>query len=105
MASYTTGGSVYRMEGAATVWDRTTAPGGKRLRLLQWVDDNGDIVNDSTLVITINGCQLTTKLQSEANVSNYGVVVWQIGPFNPGFPVESLVINTQATGHVHIYAD
>jgi len=93
------------MEGAATVWDRSTSRIPKSLRLVQWVDDNGDIVDDSTLVITINGCQLTTKLQLAANISNYGVVVWQIGPFNPGIPVESFVIDTQATGHVHIYVD
>ncbi|MFX0194549.1 MAG: hypothetical protein ACFFCW_00380 [Candidatus Hodarchaeota archaeon] len=96
-----TGTNPIRMEAAGTVWDGQP----RSVRLVQWVDDNGDIVDDSTAVLTINGCTLTAKLQLEANISNYGVVVWQIGPFNPGLPVSSFVVTTLGTGHLHIWCD
>jgi len=90
-----------RMEAAGTAWTGKN----KMVRLVQWVDDNGDIVNDSTAVLTINGCALTVKLQLEADISNYGVVVWQIGPFSPGIPVSEFVVTTMGTGELHIWAD
>ena len=90
-----------RMEAAGTVWNKEN----RKVRLVQWVDDNGDIVNDSTAVLTINGCALTVKLQLEATISNYGVVVWQLGPFNPGIAIDSFVVTTLGTGHLHIWLD
>lgn len=89
-------------EGTGTLWDSSTST-PKSLRLVQWVDDNGDIIDDSTLVLTINGVALTAKLQLAADISNYGVVVWQIGPFNPGISVTSFIITTMATGHLHVW--
>lgn len=88
-----------RMEAAGTAWSGKT----KRVMLIQWVDNAGDIVDDSTIVLTINGVALTTKLQLEETISNYGVVVWEIGPFNPGVPVDSFVVTTMATGELHIW--
>ena len=88
-----------RMEAAGTAWSGKQ----KRVKLIQWVDNAGDIVDDSTIVLTINGVALTTKLQLEATISNYGVVVWQIGPFNPGVPVDSFVVTTMGTGELHIW--
>ena len=90
-----------RMEAAGTAWTGKT----KRVRLVQWVDNAGDIVDESTAVLTINGCALTTKLQLEANISNYGVVVWQLGPFSPGIAVNSFVVTTLGTGELHIWHD
>ena len=84
---------------AATLWTKTPTS----VRLIQWVDDNGDIVDDSTLVLTINGVTLTTKLQLAANVSNYGVVVWQMGPFSPGIVIDSFVVTTMGTGNLHVW--
>jgi hypothetical protein len=92
-------GNPIRMEAAGTAWSGKT----KRVRLIQWVDNAGDIVDDSTIVLTINGVTLTTKLQLAANISNYGVVVWQIGPFNPGVPVDNFVVTTMGTGELHIW--
>jgi hypothetical protein len=89
-----------RVEAAATAWSGKT----RRVRLVQWVDDNGDIVDDSTAVLTINGCALTVKIQMEANINN-NPVVWQLGPFNPGIPVDSFVATTLGTGHLHIWYD
>ena len=93
--------NIHVVSAAATAWENTI----KYVRLIQWVDDAGDIADDSTLVININNVTLTTKLQLAANISNYGVVVWQIGPFNPGIPVHTLKSVTQGTGIVHIYTD
>lgn len=91
----------YRVEAAATLWTKTP----KYVRLIQWVDDNGDIIDDSTAVLTINGVALTVKLQLAANVSNYGVVVWQMGPFNPGICISDFVVTTLGTGHLHVWLD
>ena len=88
-----------RMEAAGTAWTGKT----KRVRLVQWVDDNGDIVDDSTAVLTINGCALTMKIQLEADIGPG--VVWQIGPFSPGIAVDDFVVTTLATGHLHIWHD
>jgi len=88
-----------RMETAGTAWTGKT----KNVVLVQWVDNAGDIVDDSTIVLTINGCALTTKLQLAATISNYGVVVWQMGPFSPGIPVNSFVVTTMGTGELHIW--
>ncbi len=90
-----------RIEAAGTIWsDKPTT-----VRLIQWVDNAGDIIDDSTIVLTLNGCALTTKLQLAANVSNYGVVVWQIGPFNPGVCISDFVVTTMGTGELHIWID
>jgi len=74
-----------------------------RVRLIQWVDDNGDIVDDSTLVLTINSVTLTAKIQLAANIGP--AVVWQIGTFNPGVVVSEFVVTTMATGHLHVWID
>jgi hypothetical protein len=101
MATDITTGGIMRVEGAATLWTKTP----KRVRLIQWVDDAGDIVDDSTAVLTINGVALTVKLQLEATISSYGVVVWQLGPFNPGYVVSDFVVTTLGTGHLHVWTD
>jgi hypothetical protein len=86
---------------AAVLWSKKPT----RVRLIQWVDDAGDIVDDSTLVLTVNGIALTTKLQLAANISNYGVVVWQMGPFNPGLNIDTLGVTTMATGNLHVWLE
>lgn len=101
MTTDITTGGVMRVEGAATLWTKTP----KAVRLIQWVDDAGDIVDDSTAVLTINGVALTVKLQLEATISNYGVVVWELGPFNPGYIVSDFVVTTLGTGHLHVWID
>jgi len=89
-------------DAAGTLWDDSTGV-GKSLRLVQWIDDNGDIVHDSTLVLTINGITLTAKIQPLNDNLHFGAVAWQIGPFNPGISVTSFVITTMATGHLHVW--
>ncbi len=94
-------GNPMRVEGAATIWDKEP----KSVRLIQWVDDAGDLVHDSTLVLTLDGCALTVKIQPVNDGLGFGAVAWQIGPFNPGIIISSFISTTQATGHVHIWVD
>lgn len=98
-----TGTNPMRMEAAGTVWAGTP----KNVRLIQWVDDAGDIVNASSLVLTLNGCTLTTVIQLEvtANYGTVGAVIWEMGPFNPGISISDFVVTTMATGHLHIWVD
>ena len=90
-----------RMEAAGTVWNKEN----RKVRLVQWVDDNGDLVHDSTAVLTINGCALTVKIQPLNDALGFGAVAWQLGPFNPGIAIDSFVVTTLGTGHLHIWLD
>ena len=91
-------GNVLVLDSTGTIWSNST----KFVRMIQWVDDNGDIVDDSTLVVAINGVSITVKYQMAANVSN--IIVWQLGPFYPGIPVDSLAI-TIAQGNLIVIVD
>ena len=84
---------------AGTAWTGET----RKIVLVQWVDDAGDLVHDSTAVLTINGQLLTVKIQPVADSLGFGAVAWQIGPFSPGIPVNSFVITTLGTGNLHIW--
>jgi hypothetical protein len=84
---------------AAELWSKKPT----RVRLVQWVDDNGDLVHDSTLVLTINGVTLTVKIQPLNDQLGFGAVAWQIGPFNPGINIDSFVVTTMATGNLHVW--
>jgi hypothetical protein len=90
-----------RMEAAGTAWTGKN----KKVRLIQWVDNAGDLVHDSTAVLTINGCALTVKIQPVADSLGFGAVAWQIGPFSPGISVNDFVVTTMATGELHIWHD
>ena len=88
-------------DAAGTLWTTSVPP--KSVRLIQWIDDNGDLVHDSTLVLTINGVALTAKIQPLNDNLAFGAVAWQIGPFNPGISISSFVITTMGTGHLHVW--
>lgn len=85
---------------AATIW--TAA---RFVRLIQLVDDNGDIVHDTTWVITVNGATLTVKIQPVNDQIAFGAVAWQIGPFNPGMKVHTFVVDTAGAGNLHVWLD
>ncbi len=86
---------------ATALWSKTP----KFVRLIQWIDDAGDLVHDSTLVLTINGVALTAKIQPLNDSLGFGAVAWQIGPFSPGVPISDFAVTTMAHGHVHIWLD
>ncbi len=84
---------------ATSLWSK----GIKRVRLIQWIDDAGDIVHDSTLTLTINGVALVVKIQPLNDALGCGAVAWEIGPFSPGIPVSDFTVTTMAHGHLHIW--
>jgi len=87
-------------------WDTTGATSvlSARVRLIQWIDDNGDIVHDSNLIFVCNGVTLEATIQPVNDQLGFGAVAWQIGPFNPGVEM-SLSLTTLSAGHVHIWVD
>jgi len=97
-------GNPIHADAAGTLWDADSSR-PKSVRLVQWVDDNGELVHDSTLVLTINGITLTAKIQVLNDNVHFGAVAWEIGPFNPGIVVTSFVITTMGTGHLHVWVN
>jgi len=85
---------------AATVTDKTI-----NLRLIQWVNDADDIADADNCDITINGTTLSTQLHIGSDVAQHDVVLWQIGPFNPGIHVTGLVVTTLDHGAIHVWYD
>lgn len=77
----------------------------RSLRLIQWVDDDANIVSGSTLGITINGVTLTftTLMETTANYGQVPLVAWQAGPFSPGINVNHLVVDDMDEGNIHIW--
>ena len=73
------------------------------VREIQWVDDDGDIVHDSTLTLVVNGETLTFKIQPVNDQLGFGAVAWRAGPFNPGIMISDLTISAMAQGHLHIW--
>jgi len=94
-------GNIWLCDAAESLWTKTPT----KVRLIQWVDDNGDIIHDSTLVLTLNGVALTMKVQPVNDELGFGAVVWEAGPFNPGVEIHSFVITTMGTGRLHVWID
>jgi len=93
-------GNIRVLDTVGIIWANST----KFVREIQWVDDNGDIVDDSTLVLELNGVSITVKYQMAANV-NPTPVLYQLGPFNPSIPIDSLGLTTMATGNLIVILD
>lgn len=74
------------------------------LRLIQWVDDAKDIANDSNCDLAINGTTIHAQIQMTAD-ETHGVVVWQIGPFNPGITVRGIEVVTLDHGAIQVWYD
>lgn len=74
---------------AATIWTNTN----RKIRMIQWVDDNNDIADGDDLVITINGVTLTFKIQITDNTAN-NLSFWTLGPFNPGMVTHQFGVTT-----------
>ena len=90
--------------------DSTTAgswSGMKSVRLIQWVDLNEDIADGDELVMTINGTTVQCEIQIDADDVSLGggAVAWNIGPFNPGIPVQDFAVTTLDGGVVYVWID
>ena len=88
----------------AAVWvAKFSAP--VRIRQIQWIDDNGDLVHDSTLTLTINDVSFSVKIQPLNDQLAFGGVAYQAGPFNPGVPVSVFAVGAMATGNLLVWLD
>jgi hypothetical protein len=105
MADATNSG-VHRYEGAGVKWSGGSP---RSVRLIQWVQDAGDINHtNADLVIVVNGTALTFKFNphdTAATQDDGNVVIYQAGPFNPGYMVNNFEITTIDAGHVHVWVD
>ena len=82
--------------------DTLTLTGQAKLRLIQWIDDASDVIANDDVVLTIDGIAITAK---PGLISVAGVVAWEIGPFNPGIPIESFVVTTCDHGKIVAWFD
>ena len=66
------------------------------------MDDNQDIADGSSLVLTLNGVTLT--LTTQVNGADFSSVVrWRAGPFHPPVKIEDITISTLSHGAVHVW--
>lgn len=102
MANQTTGNPMV-LDTAGTIW----AGPNKSVRLIQWINDAGDIVaatNDC--VFTVNTSTITLKVDKHdtaASQDDNDVIAYQAGPFNPGIGVTNFVLTTLDAGVIHIW--
>jgi len=102
MANQTTGNPMV-LDTAATIW----ASGTKKVRLIQWINDAGDINNtNADLIFTINTTTITLKIDkhdTDASVDENDVIAYQAGPFNPGIGITNFVLTTLDAGVLHVW--
>lgn len=97
------------LDSAATIWTAqsgaaTFSLGGRKIRQIQWIDDNADIADDDDLVIAINGATITAKIALTANEVN-NLALWTLGPFNPGIHVHTFIVTTIDHGSLLVFLD
>jgi len=98
-------GNPITADAAGTLWTQATKPIPPSVRLIQWVDDAGDMAHDNICTLTINGVAITTKIQPLNDNLAFGAVAWQIGPFNPGILIESFVISVMTKGSLYVWVN
>jgi len=98
-----TSGNLMVLDTVGTIW----SDGTKSIRLIQWINDAGDVNNtNADCVFSIDQTTVTLKIDkhdTDASVDENDVVEYQAGPFNPGIPVHSFVLTTLDAGVVHIW--
>ena len=92
-------GNPINADSAEVLWQDTT----KFIRLIQWIDDNGDIVHDSSLGFTLGGGTVVMVVQPLNDALGCGGVVYQAGPFNPGIPASYFEITDMDEGHMLVW--
>ncbi len=74
------------------------------IRLIQWIDDNADIADNDDLVFELNGQTVTIKVQ-RGGTPDYGVVVYEAGPFNPPISAENFQVTTIDHGTLLVFVN
>ena len=102
MASDTVTTNPYVVTAAAAGWKWYDV--SKQVILIQWIDDNADIGDNSNLIMTVNGQALEATIQIETDKAAIsGAVVWQIGPFAKPVSVSDFKVATMSAGNVHVW--
>ena len=101
MANDLTGRIKYIDTGGAT----SAVTGLRKIRLIQWIDDAGDMADDDDLVLVLGQTTITTKINIGSDVGKIGPVMLEIGPFNPGFKVDGYSVTTIDKGVLFIWED
>ncbi len=64
------------------------------IRLIQWIDDTGDIADGDDMVFVLNGATITTKVQKPSDVGDHSVVMYEANfgskPFKATFSLTTL---------------
>ena len=93
--------SILHIDAAAS----SAVTGIKRVRLIQWVDDIMDVIDGQDLVFVMGQTTFTTKSKIGSDVGQQSIVLWQMGPFNPGFPVDGISVTTIDHGVLYVWID
>lgn len=93
-----------QLYGNPLVFDGTGAKSGTLyVRQISWVDDNQDIEDGDSCVITLNGVTITLVAQLGVGPDLGNVVIWNAGPFNPPVKIVDFTVSTLSHGAVHCW--
>ena len=82
-----------------TLWSKEN----RRIKQIQWVDDNADIVDNSNLVLIINGVTIEYTPQKTSDIGWQPPVCAEIGPFAKGVLINSFVVGSITEGQLLIW--
>ena len=82
-----------------------SAPGVTKIRLIQWIDDNADLVDNSDLNLTFNTTTFNIRIQRAVTPGGEGGTVYEAGPFFPGIPCSYLEVNAIDRGILLVWCD
>jgi len=103
MGNLLTAGNVLQFDTAGAT---SIITGTLKIREIQWIQDNDDIVNDDDLVFVLGGVTFTTKAIIEASAVGYQpITIWKMGPFNQGIHVDGMSITTIDHGVLYVVID
>ncbi len=74
----------------------------KRVILIQWQDEAGDVTDGEDLSITINGVTFAMKYNLGSDVGQQPIILWEAA-FSVPFWVDDLVVNTIDDGAVLVW--
>jgi len=92
--------------GATSEWGHYADPGGtsaKQVKLFQWVGSGGDIADNDTCVMVVNGVTLTAAIERPTDVGFSPTVLWELDFGPSGISWNSFSLTTIGTGVVHIW--
>ena len=74
----------------------------RRVVLIQWQDEAGDVADDEDLSITINGVTFAVKNKLGSDVGQQPIILWEAVLSEPVF-VSHLVVNTIDDGALLVW--